>query len=145
MKKQVFRAFIILNLFIAMTASVHAQCVGNGVVMRIPFEFVAGDTTFPPGEYTIKPFSNHSSALLILSKDYSAKAIVLTHAVGNRTGDIQDKTKLVFNRYGNHYFLSQIWTSGYSNGLELFKSHTELETAKSVSKPQNVLITPRPQ
>ena len=33
----------------------------------------------------------------------------------------QEKTKLVFHRYGDQYFLSQVWGEGNNRGTELRK------------------------
>ena len=48
--------------------------------------------------------------------------------------DWQAESKLIFNRYGNHYFLSQIWTQGDNSGRELFKSQRESELAGKQAK-----------
>jgi len=39
------------------------------------------------------------------------------------------KTKLVFSRYGDQYFLSQIWMAGNEAGYQLPKSRREVEVA----------------
>ena len=44
--------------------------------------------------------------------------------------EIQTQSKLVFNRYGDHYFLSQVWTAGNSRGRQLLKSGREREMAQ---------------
>src|SRR2546422_3486746 len=36
----------------------------------------------------------------------------------------------IFNRYGNKYFLSQIWTAGSKSGRELPKSQRETERSE---------------
>ena len=45
-----------------------------------------------------------------------------------------DKTKLVFNRYGNHYFLSEIWVNGATRGRQLPKTSREKELAKDFAQ-----------
>ena len=139
MKKQEFRFFTILSLFIFMAAaSVYAQSV-DSIDVYIPFEFVAGDKTLPAGEYTVKPISIAStSGLLIKSKDQSLFMKLLTNPA--QASARQAKTKLVFNLYGEHYFLSQVWTSGSNLGRELRKSHIELELAMSGSDLQIVSV-----
>ena len=54
----------------------------------------------------------------------------------------QDKTKLIFHRYGNRYFLAQIWSAGSSRGRELPKSAKEREQALTAhsQKPEQVTI-----
>ena len=45
-----------------------------------------------------------------------------------------DKTKLVFNRYGNRYFLSEIWVNGATRGHQLPKTCRERELAKDFAQ-----------
>ena len=42
--------------------------------------------------------------------------------------------KLVFNKYGDEYFLSQIWKAGSNRGNELRKSRREAEVAASTRR-----------
>lgn len=54
-----------------------------------------------------------------------------------------DTSKLVFHRYGDRSFLSQIWTAGYSSGAELPQSRREAEVAMDFPLQQVVLIASR--
>jgi hypothetical protein len=57
--------------------------------------------------------------------------------VGSNAAQTQkptDKTKLVFNRYGDRYFLSQIWMNGATLGHQLPKSSREKEIAKDMAR-----------
>jgi hypothetical protein len=49
-------------------------------------------------------------------------------------------TKLVFNRYGSHYFLSQVWALGDSTGQLLKPSRAEREIARTF-KPSTEILT----
>ena len=55
--------------------------------------------------------------MLVQSKDAASSAIVLTTAT--QAGKISDVGKLVFNRYGDQYFLSKIWVPSSDTGREL--------------------------
>ena len=44
--------------------------------------------------------------------------------------DPADKSMLVFHRYGEEYFLREVWAAGAGTGRELIKSHTEREIAR---------------
>jgi hypothetical protein len=52
-----------------------------------------------------------------------------------------DNGKLVFNRYGNQYFLSQVWAAGSDSGHQLRPSKAEREIAKNASKPKVEVLT----
>ena len=47
---------------------------------------------------------------------------------------ISDVGKLVFNRYGDQYFLSKIWAPSSDTGRELPKSRLEREVAQRLSE-----------
>jgi len=147
MKKQTFRIFTMLSLFTMLAvASAHAQAAGV-IRVNIPFDFIVKDTTLPAGEYTvestsIEPHDKLGPLLVIRSADGRGHAtMVFANPVEASTG--QAEAKLVFNRYGNRYFLSQIWTPANNVGCELIKSSLERELAKSAAKPQTAVIAVR--
>jgi hypothetical protein len=98
------------------------------LVINIPFDFVAGNTTLPAGEYAIKVSAPERTLLLIDRQDAAASAFMNTDPVA--TSEIQTESKLIFNRYGDRYFLSQVWTAGNSRGRQLRKSAREKEMAQ---------------
>jgi hypothetical protein len=99
------------------------------LVVNIPFDFVAGNMTLPAGEYSIKVSAPERTLLLIDHKDAAASSFLNTDAVA--TTEIQTESKLIFNRYGGRYFLSQVWTEGNSRGRQLSKSAREKEMAQN--------------
>jgi hypothetical protein len=126
------RVLLMTGLFaltiLAASPVVHAQ-----EVMRadIPFNFVAGGRTLPAGEYSVRrfnPMDGSNIMLLTKPKDTSAAAVISTNVVEARTP--QSRSKLVFHRYGENYFLSQIWTEGQTRGRALWQSPAEREVAK---------------
>ncbi len=98
----------------------------------IPFDFMVGDKTFPAGTYTFADPNITPGVLLIRSRDGHESMLVATRDVENLTRP--DETKLVFSRYGDLYFLAQVWTVGDVSGLELLKSSTESEVAENFSR-----------
>jgi hypothetical protein len=125
MKNTLCRITGILALaFLATTEVARAQ---EPVVANIPFQFTAGAMTLPAGEYRVQKESDSSSALVIRSTDGNGATMVMTHAASINAP--QAKSKLVFQRYGNRYFLTQVWSAGSSLGRELPKSAKEKEQA----------------
>jgi hypothetical protein len=53
------------------------------------------------------------------------------------------ESKMMFNRYGDRYFLSQVWTAGVPTGVELRKTSTEIELAKRISEPGDATVVAR--
>ena len=113
------------------------------VVANIPFQFTAGAMTLPAGEYRVQKERDYSSALVIRSTDGNGATMVMTHAASINAP--QAKSKLVFHRYGNRYFLTQVWSAGSSLGRELPKSAKEKEQALAAQNvaPDQVTIVAR--
>lgn len=131
MKKQVLKIFSMVSLAVTLAAAaVYANPAGP-LKANIPFDFSVGNKTLPAGVYTVASITV-TDTLRIRREDGRAAVMIQTHGVQARRG--QDQTKLVFRRYGNQYFLAQIWTAGDSEGRELRKSRTERELLKSGSK-----------
>jgi hypothetical protein len=99
----------------------------QSMAVNVPFDFVAGNKTLPAGEYTVKISTPTHSLILVSRKDSTASAFINTNAAVSSTP--QAESKLIFNRYGDRYFLSQVWQQGYAQGRQLMKSSREKELA----------------
>jgi hypothetical protein len=99
--------------------------------------------TLPAGEYSIKVAAPERTLLLIDRKDAAASSFLNTEAVV--TTETQTESKLVFNRYGDRYFLSQVWTEGNSRGRQLLKSAREKEMAQIETQGQVTLVAGLPR
>ena len=93
-------------LAVTISAGIHAQWPAR-LVADIPFDFQIGKATLPPGQYIFNFGFLNSGPLSIQSRDGSRNAIALTSAVAPSTNS--GTAKMVFNRYGSDYFLSQVW------------------------------------
>jgi len=126
MKKHAYLvAAVVVITGVLAVSSVRAQTnSGPQLSATIPFEFSIGDRTMEQGEYTLTRL-NPSSPVKVLQlrrKDGSSSVVIQTIDV---VGKISDNAKLVFNRYGDRYFLAQAWMPGDKNGLALRKSRAE--------------------
>lgn len=83
------------------------------IVFTAPFAFTVGDQVLPAGEYTLKvPTVN--GMLSIVSSDGAHSAFVLSMPIEKL--DPETKFKVIFHRYGDVYFVSEIWVPGYRTG-----------------------------
>jgi hypothetical protein len=97
----------------------------------------------PAGQYDVDLSAIYTRSLLTVRSDTCrVSAIAPTDKVD---GDINTPTKarLVFNKYGDTYFLSELWSGGYAQGSALQKSKTERELARTT--PGIARITPPAQ
>ncbi len=139
MKKQSFlMAGVLVLSSMAATQVARAQ---QSMVVDIPFTFTAGSATLPAGEYRVQKMDQNSAVLLIHCWDARASALVITNAA--QAKEPQTESKLVFNRYGNRYFLSQVWTAGSIRGRQLPVSPREKEMpqlARNETKTEIALV-----
>ena len=136
MYKHAYQVLIALTLFAGLMVSA-TQAQSIMLKADIPFDFVVGEKRLPSGEYHVK--SLNQVTMQIQSKDARSTAIVLT--TGMQAAKISDVGKLIFNRYGDQYFLSRIWVPSSATGRELHKSRLEREVAaRSTEKPGATVV-----
>jgi hypothetical protein len=147
MQKQIFRTVAMLSLLFVLTAvSVNSQGRSeSNIAGNIPFDFSVGDTKLPAGNYTLQRIALTSSFDRIVIKSADGRGdshTVMT--MPNRTSEVQKESKLIFNRYGDQYFLSQVWMAGSDTGRDLFQSRNERDLAKgstlAKSKPERQTV-----
>ena len=148
MRKQALRAVTMLVSIIALAfataVATSAQSGGNTLRADIPFDFVVGSKTLSAGEYSLQQITQDGAGMSVRSSDGDHGVIRLTTSV--QSSAPAQKSKLTFRRYGNTYFLAQIWVSGSAQGREMVKSKAERDLAKSEgslarnAKPEIVTI-----
>ena len=123
MRKGIYSVFAAVALILLLGVSSATAQSTNRVVMQadVPFEFTIGKMTLPAGEYTVRNVSDSSDILLLRSADGHGVLVQM----GPIIGKADDRAKLIFNRYGNHYFFAQAWMPATQTGLEASKSRAE--------------------
>ncbi len=118
MKKHLLR----LSIIAALAASASFAETYN---LNVPFDFVAWNKTMPAGTYLMDHASTAAPGVVIMrSLDKKTTFVVMGSSAtseGNRQG------KLVFHRYGNRYFLAEVWTRGSDGGHRLRMTPEERE------------------
>jgi len=106
---------------------------GDGLALaNIPFTFQTGNAHMPAGEYKVIRESDH----LILLRGPANKADFIV--MNDKTSaTAPTKGKLVFHRYGDKYYLREIWTAESSHGLECPKSRAEKVSQSESLNAQN--------
>ncbi len=134
MKKKLF---VLLSLGLLLVgAAAYAQTVNMRV--NVPFSFIVSGATLPSGQYTIQGLGTAGNAMSIRTPDNKAKSLVLARRCESLK--TSEKTKLVFHRYGDRYFLAQIWMAGSNSGQEIPKSPRETEVARDYTVHEVVLV-----
>ena len=128
MKKQSLRLGVSAALAIAFVAT--GTCLAHRGVLQasIPFAFEVGNARLPAGQYEINTITTGAGTFQTVRQLDDASVIhFFTISVAPR--DRNSKPELVFHRYGNEYFLSQIW-NGDGSGRQLIASRREKTAAR---------------
>jgi hypothetical protein len=106
-----------------------AQIVGN-LEVDIPFQFHAGNAKLPPGKYTIRMLENTDLTVMeIISVDNSTSALF---EVGrSQASSAPAKSELIFNKYGNRYFLAKVFDEGNPTGSQVLESRYDQRGGRS--------------
>jgi hypothetical protein len=143
--KRHFTRIAALTLFVTTFAvgSARAQNPAN-LRVTVPFDFLVGAEKLPAGDYVVRA-QDSRTAMKIQSLDENGAAYFLIHPVQGRS--IQNGSRLVFHKYGDQYFLSQVWIAGRANGEELNRTNSERnlrkEIARRAGQPETVAVTVR--
>jgi len=130
-----------LSLLIAMVLALtiyptkaHAQIIGD-LEVNVPFAFHAGNAKFPAGNYRIHMLDNTDLTIMeISSADGSTSALFeVQEAEANTT---PAKSELIFNKYGNRYFLAKLFDEGNPSGSEVLKSRYEKKVSQQAMEAQ---------
>jgi len=112
-----------------------ARAASLQVTAQIPFDFVVNNQKLSAGEYNLKSLSQ--SAILLQDEDRQQTVIVLAHSAESNSNP--EGAKLVFNKYGDQYFLSQIWPGFSDSGQQLPESRLEREVMHGKA-PQHISL-----
>jgi hypothetical protein len=124
MRNKVFSAALTCGLLAGMAAATYGQMPGMAVRVTIPFDFSVRGKTLPAGSYVIRRINDSPESLLISNiNDNHKRALFETEYVEAKRAP--DSAEIVFHRYGDSYFLSEIFTGGDQTGRELLPSRQE--------------------
>lgn len=105
-----------------------AQIVGD-LDADIPFQFHVGARELPAGEYRIRVADEADLRVMeITSADGSTS--VLFQVLDSDLQSAPSKSELIFNKYGDQYFLSKLFDEGNPSGNELIRSRDEKQISK---------------
>jgi hypothetical protein len=113
-----------MNLFLACSATVviGAAFAAESYQLNasVPFGFEVNGRTMPAGSYDVRQTQAGVPSL----RNNSNGRTVFTQCTGEKEG--KGQARLIFHRYGDHYFLAEIWSPG-KLGTVMKPSRTEKE------------------
>jgi hypothetical protein len=144
MNKQLVTLMAVVFFAALTVTSVQAQSLTMSVT--IPFDFAVADKTFPAGEYHLQRSTDGERVITQIRSKDNALSMYLpqSHPVQDIMIQPESKSKLVFNKYGDQFFLSQVWMLGRRIGEEFPKTTRERvlqrETARNQRKPERIAV-----
>lgn len=112
----------------------HAQIIG-GLEANIPFPFYAGNTKLPAGEYRIQVLDNSDLTLMEISRvDGTVSALFQIQAAESDSQPA--KSELIFNKYGDRYFLAKFFDEDNRHGSQVTESRYEKEVSQATLEAQ---------
>jgi hypothetical protein len=100
----------------------------NVVTIDIPFAFMVQDTKFASGTYTITKVEKMNYRISNLKGDQQAMFATHTTSSPQRAASFT----LVFNVYGDQYYLSKFFHQGMTSGNAIAQTAAEKDLAKKV-------------
>jgi hypothetical protein len=105
----------------------------SALVVKIPFEFVVGNQTFPAGVYRFQSLLNSvpSQASIDVLEVRSTVGRLYSAIVTDVVEAAEPShPRLVFTRSGGRAFLSEVWEAGKQAGCRLKNHQEDSQTAK---------------
>src|SRR5262245_27216276 len=133
MKKPIISLIAAVCFGVALFATTSAAPFSVKIRAEIPFDFMVGSKRLPKGDYLIESLNDLGTFTIRHAE--KGKAVTF-NTVRHKLTD-SPKSKLIFNRYGDKYFLARIWDGSSETVLKLNKSKTEKRFAKLAKKEEN--------
>ena len=112
----------------------HAQVIGD-LEVTIPFQFHAGDAKLPAGKYIIHTVDNSDLTMMeISSADGSTSALFEVRDA--EANSAPARSELIFNKYGNRYFLAKVFDEANPNGSSVVESRYEKKVGQAATEAQ---------
>lgn len=130
------RQILMLVAIVALTAGLTADAFGQAnktVQATVKFDFQIGDRLYPAGKYRVTSFSPQSDNILqIISLGDANKndLIVATHL---NAGKVHQTPRLVFHKYGENYFLTEITLNTEQWGFSIQPSRRQRERENNLA------------
>jgi hypothetical protein len=123
-------SLMLLSLLLT-SAGAHAQSAARA---NVPFAFKVGTTQMPAGTYAVQ--GNHGSNIVMVRNVQTGTSALV---MGRQESPSKKTDKLIFHRYGNQYFLTEILGSQGSQAMVLpaTKQEKELQIAHAPTKNSN--------
>ncbi|MBX7171823.1 MAG: hypothetical protein K1X72_12755 [Pyrinomonadaceae bacterium] len=107
------------------------------IAVHVPFDFYVKGQKMNAGDYVIESASPQSNqaALIFREKSGKAKGMLITIPIDLGNNQMAAAPFMLFNRYGDEYFLKEIFNPLENIGFGVSSTKTEKYIAKKFGKP----------
>jgi hypothetical protein len=133
--------WMVVAALVAFSGLASAQKMASNarIVSDVPFGFTVSNRAVPAGEWTVQTATLDANTLSIRNSD--AKVSLFSNSSQSEGKQASANYTLVFNRYGDRYFLAGIKLEGSKITYHLAPSKVEAElSARSTSGPEEILV-----
>ena len=134
--KKLFSVMVVGSLLCWMlVAGARAQEPGTAIRASIPFDFVVRGKTLRAGEYDVTRVLDEPVDLLLRNVNDKHEHVMF-ETEPMEAHRIARHSVLVFTRYGDTYYLSEVLEAGEQTGRELIPSQAERELRADMARNQ---------
>jgi hypothetical protein len=138
----VTKKLVFLAMSLALLMSAAAQAQTTHMKVTVPFQFTAGNVQLPAGDYEVRALGPWGgSTLSVQNLNSNVVSVVVSNSC--RSQKPASDSKLIFHRYGQQYFLAEVWNRNSMAGSQIRTNPRQTELAKNQSKDEVVLIASR--
>ncbi len=111
MRKYLFATLILIGVFGLTALQSNAQNIW-GVRANVPFDFTVGDQLISAGMVSARGVNASSAGTLSITNHTNGEN---SRRIGHKlaSSNAINDARLVFHRYGNRYYLAEVWVPGY--------------------------------
>ncbi len=114
---------------------------GRTMLVRVPFGFTVNDRQLPPGKYTVEIFS--SGVGMALHGPRGVGVLVPAFSPISSASTRSFERRLVFHRFGEEYFLAEVWTSERGQKVLPGERHRQMLTTVRAEQISITALRPR--
>jgi len=132
--------WLVVVTLVLLSGMASAQFHSNTrIVSQVPFEFVVANKVVPAGQYLVEAHAMDSNILLIRNPGSDVSLFSTSSLRENKQG--ASHYALVFNKYGDRYFLAAVELEGSKIAYRITKSKVEAELeAQNVSATKEIVL-----
>jgi hypothetical protein len=141
MKPQETSRHLLLSVFVALVfgltmypTKAQAQIIDQ-LDVNIPFQFHAGSVKLPAGQYIVQILADSDLAVMEIRGANDSTSALLT-VRDTQTNGTPAKSELIFNKYGDRYFLAKLFDEGNPSGSQLPESRYEKKISQAAGEAQ---------